>query len=189
MSHYQANQTLDCKGLSCPMPIVRTRKAIEGMNPGDVLHVEATDKGSLADMQSWAERTGHQYLGSKEEGEVLHHYIRKAVEGEEKQEKKHPEVIKLDKVKIRYEDPSIQLIDVREPMEYHFSHIPGAVSIPLGELESRVEELDSGKETWVICRSGNRSDTACQILMEKGFQNVKNVIPGMKDWDGPTDNS
>ncbi|PTX55113.1 rhodanese-related sulfurtransferase [Melghirimyces profundicolus] len=185
MSQIRADRNLDCKGLACPMPIVRARKAIQELKPGQVLHVEATDQGSLADLKSWAERTGHQYLGSREEDGVLHHFLRKASEREEREEKQHPHVIRPEEVEQRL-NGEIQLVDVREPMEYAFGHIPGALSIPLGELEERIEELDPRRETWVICRTGTRSDTACQILAGKGFEKVKNVVPGMKDWQGET---
>ncbi len=67
----QANTTLDAKGLACPMPLVRTKKAIEKLDPGEVIKVEATDKGSTADLKAWAESTGHQYLGTVEDGGVL----------------------------------------------------------------------------------------------------------------------
>ena len=54
--------------------------------------------------------------------------------------------------------------------------------MPLGELESLV--LDKTKQIYVVCRTGNRSDVACQMLKEKGYTNVKNVIPGMIEWQG-----
>lgn len=181
---YPVDETLDCKGLSCPMPVVQTKKAMEELRPGQVLQVEATDKGSLADLRSWAQRTGHEYLGSKEEGEVLRHFLRKGSEGEAKPEKKHPHVVHTEELEQKMKDPDMEILDVREPMEYAFGHIPGARSIPFGELEKRTGELNPDKEYYVICRTGARSDAACQLLSEKGFSKVKNVIPGMKDWAG-----
>lgn len=68
---------LDAKGLACPMPIVRTRKAMKELVPGEVLEVLATDKGSTADMKAWAAGSGHAYLGTETEGNVLHHFIKK----------------------------------------------------------------------------------------------------------------
>ncbi|OYD08091.1 sulfurtransferase TusA family protein [Paludifilum halophilum] len=182
----RVDQTLDCKGLACPMPVVKTKKAMGELNPGEVLHVEATDRGSLADLKAWSERSGHQYLGSKEEEGVLHHFIRKATEGEKGVEQRFPYVVDLKDLEDRYSDNKLTVLDVREPMEYAFGHIPGAKHIPLGELEERLSELDPEKETWVICRSGSRSDLASQKLHEKGFK-VKNVVPGMQDWKGPTE--
>ncbi len=83
----------------------------------------------------------------------------------------------------------IIVLDVREPAEYAFGHIANAVSIPLGELESRTHELDSDKEVFVICRTGNRSDFAAKNLTEKGFGRVKNVVEGMTEWNGSTEQS
>lgn len=54
--------------------------------------------------------------------------------------------------------------------------------MPLGELDSAM--LDSVKPIYVVCRTGNRSDVACQVLKERGYSNVKNVIPGMLEWQG-----
>ena len=71
---------LDAKGLACPMPIVKTKKAMNDLEPGQVIEVQATDKGSLADIQAWATSSGHQYLGTTEEADVLKHYLRKASE-------------------------------------------------------------------------------------------------------------
>jgi TusA-related sulfurtransferase len=48
------NETLDVKGAKCPMPLVKTRKAINNLNVGDILQVIATDRGSIADFKGWA---------------------------------------------------------------------------------------------------------------------------------------
>ena len=74
------------------MPIVKTKKAMTNLEAGHVLEVQATDKGSKADMKAWAESTGHQYLGTIEEGEVFKHYFGKS-SNEESNERKHPNVI------------------------------------------------------------------------------------------------
>ncbi|WP_284140555.1 MULTISPECIES: sulfurtransferase TusA family protein [unclassified Virgibacillus] len=181
----KANEVLDAKGLACPMPIVRTKKAIASLEPGQVIEVQATDKGSTADMKAWAEGTGHQYLGTVEEADVLKHYLRKASEAEAKEEIKHPHVMELADLRTKIEaGEAVALLDVREPAEYSFGHIPGAINIPLGELEERFEALDKDKAWHVICRSGNRSDLAAQKLTAKGFNKVTNVVPGMSTWDG-----
>lgn len=73
-----------------------------------------------------------------------------------------------------------------EEAEYGFRHIPNAVNIPLGDLEARMNELDKGKEVFVVCRTGSRSDLAAQKLSESGFTSVKNVVPGMSEWSGET---
>lgn len=190
MPDIKANQTLDCKGLACPMPIVKTKKAMDQLEAGQVIEVQATDRGSLADIQGWAKNTGHQYLGTVEDGEVLKHYLRKSSPGEVKEEKKYPNVVTNEDLQAKLATgENVKVLDVREPAEYAFNRIPGAFSIPLGELEGRIHELKPDDDIHVICRTGTRSDLACQLLTEKGFKNVKNVEPGMSRWTGPTDNN
>ena len=52
----KVDMNLDCKGLACPMPIVKTKKAMEGLAAGKVIEIEATDKGSTLDIQSWSSK-------------------------------------------------------------------------------------------------------------------------------------
>ncbi|RSK26232.1 hypothetical protein EJF36_04820 [Bacillus sp. HMF5848] len=184
MNAIKTDKVLDAKGLACPMPIVRTRKAINELEPGQVLEVQATDKGSKADLKAWANSAGHQYLGTIEEGETLKHYVRKS-SGDEKIEKKHPHVISNDELETKL-DQNIVVLDVREAAEYAFNHIPNAISMPLGELDARINELNNEADIYVVCRTGNRSDLAAQKLTEKGFAKVTNVVPGMTNWNGRT---
>ncbi len=58
MSETHFDQLLDAKGLSCPLPILKTKKAVEAMTKDKVLKVETTDPGSKNDMAAWAKRTG-----------------------------------------------------------------------------------------------------------------------------------
>lgn len=184
MEKIKANCMLDAKGLACPMPIVKTKKAINNMEPGQVLEIQTTDKGSKADLKAWTKSSSNQYLGTIEEGDVLKHFIRKS-SNEEKLEKKHPHVIHNEELeKMMKQDKDIVVLDVREAAEYTFSHIPNALSIPLGELEERLAELNKEKKIYVVCRTGNRSDLAAQKLAEKGFSHVTNVVPGMSGWFG-----
>ncbi|MBT2655653.1 sulfurtransferase TusA family protein [Bacillus sp. ISL-18] len=186
MENMKANVTLDAKGLACPMPIVKTKKAMNTLEAGNVLEVKATDKGSKADLKAWAESTGHQYLGTIEEGDILKHYLRKSSD-EDSKEKKYSNVTNNKILENKIENnEDIVVLDVREAAEYAFNHIPGAVSIPLGELEIRMDELNKDKEIYVICRTGSRSDLAAWKLAEKGFTNVVNVVPGMSQWNGQT---
>jgi rhodanese-related sulfurtransferase len=183
-----ADEILDAKGLACPMPIVRTKKAMTTLQPGQVMEVQATDKGSTTDMKAWAENTGHQYLGTVEEADVFKHYLRKASDAETKEETKHENITNLEELRNKIDgEESISILDVREPAEFVFGHIPSAVNIPLGELEERFDEMDKNQEIHIICHTGNRSDLAAQKLTEKGYQNVKNVVPGMSEWEGPTE--
>jgi rhodanese-related sulfurtransferase/TusA-related sulfurtransferase len=186
MEYMKANVTLDAKGLACPMPIVKTKKAMNSLEAGNVLEVQATDKGSKADLKAWAESTGHQYLGTIEEGDILKHYLRKS-SNEDSNEKKYPNVTNNETLEKKMENnEDMVVLDVRESVEYAFNHIPDDVSIPLGELENRMDELNKENEIYVVCRTGNRSDLAAQKLAEKGFTNVINVVPGMCQWKGQT---
>ena len=76
---------------------------------------------------------------------------------------------------------SLNMLDVREPGEWAEGHIEGAKHIPLGLLLERQQELEPVQEIIVICRSGNRSGLACELLTEKGF-NVVNMTGGLNAW-------
>jgi TusA-related sulfurtransferase len=76
------NQTLDVKGAKCPMPLVKSRKAIGDLGVGEVLRVVATDRGSVADFQGWAKTAKNVELveqeTSQEDGAELYiHYLRR----------------------------------------------------------------------------------------------------------------
>ncbi len=71
------DQVLDCSGLSCPMPILKTKKAVDSLQSGQVLKMIATDPGSTSDMQAWTEKTGHKLVGSETEGDKFIFYIEK----------------------------------------------------------------------------------------------------------------
>lgn len=77
---------------------------------------------------------------------------------------------------------SLNIIDVREGNEVETGKITGAKHIPLGEILTRLHELDKDKEYIMVCRSGNRSGLASEWLTEKGFQ-VKNMVGGMSNWE------
>jgi tRNA 2-thiouridine synthesizing protein A len=77
MAEYDIKETLDCKGMLCPMPIVKTSKKIKEMEIGDVLEMISTDPGAIPDMQAWSNQTGHELLVAKEEESLYHFVIRK----------------------------------------------------------------------------------------------------------------
>lgn len=186
MNSLKTDLLLDAKGLACPMPIVKTKKAMNELQAGQVLEVQATDKGSKADLEAWAKSAGHQYLGTIEQGDVLKHYLRKS-SNDGTIERKHPNITSNEELEKKLDvNENIVVLDVREAAEYAFNHIPNAISIPLGELENRLSELNTSDEIYVVCRTGNRSDLAAQKLSEKGFANVINVLPGMSAWSGKT---
>jgi len=68
---------LDARGLKCPLPVLRARKAIQGLAPGAVLHVLATDPGSVRDFQAFCEATGHALLEQSEEGDGFSFRVQK----------------------------------------------------------------------------------------------------------------
>ena len=68
MSDITPTQELDARGLNCPLPVLKTKKAIKGLSSGDVLKVVATDPGSVADMAAFSRRTGHEILDQSEGG-------------------------------------------------------------------------------------------------------------------------
>ena len=74
----QADQTLDCKGLSCPMPILKLAKTIKGIESGKVLELLGTNPGAKTDVPAWCEKTGNEFLEQEDEDGVYKFYIRKA---------------------------------------------------------------------------------------------------------------
>jgi tRNA 2-thiouridine synthesizing protein A len=65
-----ADAVLDAKGMNCPLPILKTKKALQTMQPGGLLEVLATDPGSVADFESFCRQTGNQLVSSSKEGDV-----------------------------------------------------------------------------------------------------------------------
>lgn len=74
----KVDEVVDARGLMCPMPVLAATKAMKLLDPGEVIKVIATDKGSLSDMPAWAEDNGHVLLSSGTEDDALVFYIRKA---------------------------------------------------------------------------------------------------------------
>lgn len=84
----------------------------------------------------------------------------------------------------------IQLIDVRQPDEYAFAKIDGAKLIPLGEVLSRMSEIDASRETVVHCKMGGRSAKAIEALQQHGFTgNLTNLAGGITAWSNDVDAS
>ena len=77
MSEIESNMQLNCEGMNCPLPILKTKKTIDGMESGQVLTMTATDPGSVNDMDSWSKRTGNEVLSHTESGGVHTYLIRK----------------------------------------------------------------------------------------------------------------
>jgi adenylyltransferase/sulfurtransferase len=86
-------------------------------------------------------------------------------------------------------DPEgIQIVDVRESLEFQRGNI-GGISIPLSKLSKRIKEISAKDKTVAICRSGVRSRKAAKILVESGFKNVYNLNGGLLKWVEEIDNS
>jgi len=72
-----AHATLDARGLNCPLPILRTRKELANLQSGELLEIISTDPGSLKDMESFCQQTGHQLLESQSNDGEFHFFIHK----------------------------------------------------------------------------------------------------------------
>jgi tRNA 2-thiouridine synthesizing protein A len=75
----EADETIDCVGLYCPMPIVKTAQRIKDLDDDQILEVISDDKGIKSDMPAWASKTGNEFLGIEEEGGEFHVFVRKKV--------------------------------------------------------------------------------------------------------------
>jgi tRNA 2-thiouridine synthesizing protein A len=73
-----ADQTLDAKGLNCPLPILKARKALKEVPSGGTLEIIATDPGSVADFQAFCRQTGNELVESSEDGTIYRFLIKKA---------------------------------------------------------------------------------------------------------------
>ena len=71
------NNELDARGLNCPLPILRTKKSMNGMAAGEVLKIVATDPGSVKDMEAYAKQTGHEIVDTSEDGGEFTFYMKK----------------------------------------------------------------------------------------------------------------
>ncbi len=70
------DETLDCRGLSCPMPLLKTKKAIGKLQSGQILEILGTDPGTRNDLPSFAGKAGHEYLGEKEDEGFIRFYLK-----------------------------------------------------------------------------------------------------------------
>jgi TusA-related sulfurtransferase len=77
-AEFEITETLDVRGESCPMPVVKTKSAVDGLREGDVVEVVATDPGSMSDIDGWATATAGVELLAQESGEdAYRHYVRR----------------------------------------------------------------------------------------------------------------
>ena len=77
MNDIAFDQELDCRGLNCPLPILKTKKSMDGMSSGEVLKMTSTDPGSQNDITAWVSRTGNELLSAGDNGGDFVYYIKK----------------------------------------------------------------------------------------------------------------
>lgn len=77
MSDIKISKTLDAKNLSCPLPILKTKKAIDSIEIGEYLEVLATDPGSVTDFEAWSRSTGNEIADQSVDGDVYRYIIKK----------------------------------------------------------------------------------------------------------------
>lgn len=90
--------------------------------------------------------------------------------------------VSSDEAKELIDNKEVVVLDVRTPEEFQAGHIPDATLIPVQELEGRLNELEKNDPYLVVCRSGNRSIKASEILTSKGFKKIYNLTEGMNAW-------
>lgn len=83
----------------------------------------------------------------------------------------------------------LQIVDVRNPGEVEAGAIPNAIPVPVGQLPSRLGELDPAKPTVVYCAGGYRSSVAASLLRQNGFIDVSDVLGGFGAWEESRQNA
>lgn len=97
-----------------------------------------------------------------------------------------PEITPAEFLARRNHGEDLTLLDVREEWELGVASVPNVVHIPMGEIASRIGELDSNKETVVLCRSGRRSLEVAKYLQRNGFRAI-NLAGGILAWSRDVD--
>ncbi|EPZ38769.1 MULTISPECIES: rhodanese-like domain-containing protein [Anoxybacillus] len=92
--------------------------------------------------------------------------------------------ISVDEAAQMIQKGDVVVLDVRTEEEYTSGHIPGAMLLPVQQLKERINELKKDETYIVVCRSGNRSAQASELLVKEGFTNVYNMTGGMNEWNG-----
>ncbi|HYG59945.1 MAG TPA: sulfurtransferase TusA family protein, partial [Symbiobacteriaceae bacterium] len=161
-------------------------KGMDTIAVGEVLEVLATDKGSPADFRNWCQQTDQKFLGVLQEDGYFRMLIKKVVSETKEKGRVYPhEISNADLATLLAAGEAPLIVDVREEHEFNAGHIPGAIHVPIEQIEQGTAGLEKGAPIAVVCRSGRRSDYACQIMAQNGCENVQNVVPGMSEWQGP----
>ncbi len=77
MNENTYNETLDCKGMNCPLPVLKTNKQMNTLEAGQILRIETTDVGSINDLQAWSTQTENEFISYTEENGAYTFFIRK----------------------------------------------------------------------------------------------------------------
>jgi len=85
LTKIEPDQTLDVRGLSCPMPTLKTAKTMKGLELGQILEVLGTDRGTVKDMPKLAKKSGHEWLGHLDQNEGFYRFYIKKGEGPKKE--------------------------------------------------------------------------------------------------------
>jgi sulfur-carrier protein adenylyltransferase/sulfurtransferase len=106
-----------------------------------------------------------------------------------KAETMHPDEVTVQQMKEALDNPKlgIQVVDVREPDEYHLGHVEGVRLLPLSQLAQRFAELDPLQPYYLHCKAGGRSRQALEFLRQQGFKNLKSVKGGINAWANDID--
>ena len=97
------------------------------------------------------------------------------------------EIVAADAAKL-LEKGDVYLLDVRTPQETSGGVIPGAVRIPIDELEERIHDVPKDARTKLVyCAGGGRSAAACELLSQQGYDDLINLAGGISSWTGPTE--
>ena len=90
--------------------------------------------------------------------------------------------VTAEKAKQLIDNKEVVVLDVRTPEEFEEGPIPNSILVPVQELEFRLNELGKEEHYLVVCRSGNRSTQASEILINNKFTNIYNMTGGMNNW-------
>jgi tRNA 2-thiouridine synthesizing protein A len=77
MAEWTPDEVLDARGLSCPMPVLKTKKMLKKMKPGQILEIQGTDPGTKNDLPAFTERSGDEFLGMEERDGYTSFFVRK----------------------------------------------------------------------------------------------------------------
>ena len=97
-------------------------------------------------------------------------------------ELKTVDILSLDEMKTYIGREGAQIVDVRGITEYEAGHVNGAEHAFVGTLPSNLDKISKDKQVIIHCQAGDRSAIAHSILVQNGFENVKNFSGGMKEW-------